>query len=51
MASRDENADCSKTGPTPPRESKMRDCPDYFYRPEIVPTGNMNGNKKDRPAG
>lgn len=51
MAGRDENADASKTGPSPSRESKTMAIPDHLVHAELVVNGNMTGRKKERPAG
>jgi hypothetical protein len=51
MALRDENADTSRSGPTPPRGSKMKDIPLWAQGPQGIPTGSREVLDKDKPAG
>lgn len=51
MAARDEQADTSRSGPSPARETKTVAIPDYLVHAELVVNGNMTGRKKGRPTG
>jgi hypothetical protein len=51
VAARDDNADASKTGPTPSRESKTKEIPAWAHAPQGIPTGSREVLDKDKPAG
>jgi hypothetical protein len=51
VATRDDNADASKTEPGPTRQSKMKEIPAWAHAPQGIPTGSREVLDKDKPAG